>query len=354
MYSSPFVFDESESQNTEILTRIPFGKGFNEAWLQQRLFENPQSLPLSEINPAYQQVCPLCMEMRTGTGPIDIVYVTPHGQLVIVETKLWRNPEARRKVVGQILDYAKELSRWSYSDLQREVSRRTGIKGNAPYKLVAEQVGGVDEAAFVDGVSNSLETGNFMLLIAGDGIRKDTQGIVQFLQESGNLRFTLSLLEVAVYKYAEKDCFVIHPRILAKTEIIQRDLVGTDCGLPMNISESTVNDNGNQGKKDENYLQAMKDFWDRFLKDLVLDDPNQTIPNPGTNSNARFPLPPVGSVAWLNAFFSNRQKRSDAISSSVHQNLKAESCIRRFGMIRKQLKMSLLCLSSGNLPIKQF
>ncbi len=35
---------------------------------------------------------------------------------MLVEAKLWRNPEARRKVIGQILDYAKELSRWNYED----------------------------------------------------------------------------------------------------------------------------------------------------------------------------------------------------------------------------------------------
>jgi len=50
------------------------------------------------------------------------------GRLAVVEVKLWRNPEARRKVVAQILDYAKELSNWDYEDLQREVSKRVGRK----------------------------------------------------------------------------------------------------------------------------------------------------------------------------------------------------------------------------------
>jgi hypothetical protein len=55
--------------------------------------------------------------------------VTPTGLPVLVECKLWRNPQGRREVVGQILDYAKELSRWSSSDLQREVSRRLKRNG---------------------------------------------------------------------------------------------------------------------------------------------------------------------------------------------------------------------------------
>ena len=38
------------------------------------------------------------------------------------EFKLWRNPHARREVIGQILDYAKDLASWSYEDLQRQIS----------------------------------------------------------------------------------------------------------------------------------------------------------------------------------------------------------------------------------------
>jgi len=187
MFSSPFILDEAGE--TIPLERVSLGSGFNEAWLQARLFKNHESIPFNEIDPAYQQICPLCIEMNTGAGPIDIVYVTPQGRLVIIETKLWRNPEARRKVVGQILDYAKELATWNYSDLQREVSRRTGIKGNSPFELVSDKFPNIDEAAFVDGVSKSLRRGDFMLIIAGDGIRQEAQSIVRFLEDTAHLRF---------------------------------------------------------------------------------------------------------------------------------------------------------------------
>jgi hypothetical protein len=46
--------------------------------------------------------------------------ITPNGDIAIIETKLWRNPDARRKVIAQILDYANELSKWTYEDMQRE------------------------------------------------------------------------------------------------------------------------------------------------------------------------------------------------------------------------------------------
>jgi hypothetical protein len=299
MYATPFVINEAGE--TENFSRVSFGSGFQESWLQKILFETPQSLPLAEIDPAYQQVCPLCLEMNTGSGPIDIVYITPHGRLVIVEIKLWRNPDARRKVVGQILDYAKELTRWTYSDLQREVSRRTGIKGNAPYTILSKQIDGIQEAAFVDGVSQCLKNGDFMLIIAGDGIRQDAQGIVQFLQEAGNLRFVLALLEVADYKHSQKDYYIIQPRTLVKTQQVDRAMathVNSDSPVPDRESEKNI----------EPWRQQYKEYWTKFLESLTLDDPNQPMASPVAMGNLTFSLPPSGAIAWITTYFYKKNK----------------------------------------------
>lgn len=209
MRAAPFLIDADS--HAQPLFRLAFNEGFSEQWLQEQLFKNPNSLPFGEINPGYRDVVPLCMEMGTGAGPIDIVYVTPQGKVVIVETKLWRNPEARRKVIGQILDYAKELQTWSYSDLQREVTRRIGGKGNIPYELVERHYPNTNESEFVDGVSNSLSQGDFMLVIAGDGIRSDTQAMIQYLEHTANMKFTLAMIETAVYQTENKDLTFIQP-----------------------------------------------------------------------------------------------------------------------------------------------
>lgn len=296
MYATPFFINGQGK--TEHLERVTFGSGYNESWLQQLLFDNPRSLPLQEIDPAYQQLCPLCREMNTGSGPVDIVYVTPQGRLVIIETKLWKNPEARRVVVGQILDYAKELKNWSYADLQREVSRRTGIKGNSPHSIVTNRFGEIDEAVFVDGVTQSLRHGDFMLVIAGDGIRQDAQGIVEFIQDAGNMRFVLALIEVAVYKHPESGFFFVQPRTLVKTQQIRREV---DYGL---ARIPTDDPNGDK----EEWRLKYKEYWTRFLVKLVLDDPEQPRPQPTALGNIFFPLPPSGGVAWVNVYFSKQHR----------------------------------------------
>jgi RecB family endonuclease NucS len=109
---------------------VPSESGaFTEDWLQDQLFQHPRLLPTEDIDPAYSQLIPVCRELNTPAGPIDMVYVTPQGRLVLTETKLWRNPEARRKVIAQILDYAKELAQWTYEDLSREVNRAPRASG---------------------------------------------------------------------------------------------------------------------------------------------------------------------------------------------------------------------------------
>src|SRR5688500_5405406 len=93
--------------------RLAFGDtgGHDEAWLRDTLFAHPDLLPLRDIDPSFGPLIPLCKELRTEAGPLDIAFINPHGRLTLVECKLWRNPEARRKVVAQVLHYAQAISR---------------------------------------------------------------------------------------------------------------------------------------------------------------------------------------------------------------------------------------------------
>jgi len=64
----------------------------------------------------------LCRELTLpSAGSLDNLFITREGQLVLVEAKLWRNPEARRKVVAQALDYAAAVFRMSYGELESAV-----------------------------------------------------------------------------------------------------------------------------------------------------------------------------------------------------------------------------------------
>lgn len=120
-YGSPLIIrgDSVESFRRVSLSADASAGRYDEAFVQRLVFAHPETLPIGEIDDAYTPLIPVCTELNTPAGPLDALFVTPSGRLVIVEAKLWRNPEARRKVIAQVLDYAKELARWGYEDLQR-------------------------------------------------------------------------------------------------------------------------------------------------------------------------------------------------------------------------------------------
>ena len=199
-------------------------KDKNEAWLRDTLFQNPDSIPVSDVDPAFGRLIPLCKELRTEAGPIDAVFINEHGRLTIIECKLWKNPQARREVVAQTLHYVSALSRWTYGDLQRQVSATLGKRGNVPFELVHSQAeSAIIEPQFVDAASRALREGRILVLIAGEGIREGVQSLTELINRSATKAFSFGLIEVAIYQF-EKGRFAIQPRILAQTEIVTRHI----------------------------------------------------------------------------------------------------------------------------------
>ena len=226
-YRPPLYLASLEEQQGRALERIPFDeREFYEDWLQERLFKHPEVLPFGEIDPSFGPVMPLCRELPTNAGYLDVAYVGVTGRIALVECKLWRSPEARREVVGQILDYAKELALWDYERLSRAVGSATRRSGDALWDIAAAQDPNLDQAVFVDDVTRNLEEGRFLLLIVGDGIREGVESIAAFLQSQPGLRFSFSLVEMAVYRMpSEPGGFLMQPRVLARTVEIERFVV---------------------------------------------------------------------------------------------------------------------------------
>ena len=230
IYLRPGDNARSVSLRRRRLTSESQGNGYDEAWLQEMLFRNPELLPIGEIDDAFGPATPLCRELPTAAGPIDVAYVSESGRLTLVECKLWRNPEARREVVAQILDYAKEINRWSYEELDAAVrrARRPEGDGRGTYDLVQAQSETLDEAAFVDDVTRNLADGRFLLLVVGDGIREGVERIAEHLRRFAGIQFTFGLVELAMFELPADDTpggLVVEPRVLARTVEIERAVV---------------------------------------------------------------------------------------------------------------------------------
>ena len=277
----------SRGEEVEILTRLKLNKGVSdgsvdEGRLRDLLFRHPQTLPISAIDPAYAGTVSVCKELKTQAGPLDALYANSSGRLVIAEFKLWRNPQARREVIGQILDYAKDLASWGYEDLQREISLNLGKTGNVLYELVREDTPGLDEAEFVDNVTRHLKRGEFLLLIVGDGIQEGVEKIVEFVQSHSGLHFNLALVEAALYRDAADHLF-IQPRVLARTEIVQRFVVEGGVGSVISADVDDDSDVDMDETRSDKHQYNLR-FWNAVLQDFIFSDVTVDIPKPTKKS----------------------------------------------------------------------
>lgn len=205
--------------------------GYDERWLQDLLFRHTSLIPVEEVEPVFDGIVPVCRELPTAVGPLDLVFINDQGLLTLGECKLWRNPEARRKVVGQILDYAQEISRWSYEMLDNAIVRAEGRTGSSLWEIARDAFGLREEAVFIDRVSRHLRNGTFLLLIIGDGIRENTENIAAFLQKRAGLSFAFGLVEERLFQIPDSPRILVQPRILAKTVELGRFIVRAETGV---------------------------------------------------------------------------------------------------------------------------
>lgn len=297
-HATPILLSDKGAKPLMPLSMGAGPEAVSEAAIQQMIHDHPTCLPIAEIDPMFCNPVPICTELNTTAGPIDNFMVTPSGLPVLVECKLWRNPEMRRQVVSQILDYAKELSRWSSSDLQREASRRLRRSGNALLDLVREAGHEIDETDFNDALTANLRRGRFLLLIVGDGIRENVEAITEYLQVHAGLHFTLGLVELPIYSMPTEGQRIVVPRVLAKTLVIRREVVAVPEGYAVAMDESEEVQSA-ETFADPN-LGARLAFLRELVSDFTFNDPDQPPPKPTPKGYLLLPMPAPSGGCWIN------------------------------------------------------
>lgn len=281
------------------------GLGHDEKWLQRLLFENPSAVPIDEIDPSSGTMIPLCREFPIakpgGTVFLDMLGVTPQGRLVLVECKLWRNPQARREVIAQILEYASHLRRSTYADLTARLKATLHWTGANPiFDHARRWVSDLNEARFVDAVGRSLTRGDFELIVAGDGIRPDVYAIADHLNGYG-IAARLALVEFQLWSDDAGRTIVI-PSIPLRTEVVQQRVLVDQNNQPLQLEappELISPAEAPSGSQAED-RDANNAFWQRFIEEVRFDHPEQSPPKHGGNNWVRMPLPaPAG---WMTAF----------------------------------------------------
>lgn len=195
---------------------------FTERWLQEKIHHHPECLPIHDIEPGLGTFRAIAMEVPTPSGYIDNLLMSSNGDIALVEVKLFHNPEARRQVIAQALDYAAALFGMDYADFERAALKGSQLR--APKASLHDQFDDatrLEEKDFIEAVSTNLRRGRILVLIAGDGIRSELGNLVEQVDRFAQMRFTLALIELAVFHMPDGG-FLIRPSTLVKTQFVTR------------------------------------------------------------------------------------------------------------------------------------
>ena len=165
---------------------------YQECMLQEVIDRWPKILPIHDFYPNVEGLCSLGREIPVpvadgAEGFIDNLLVTDNAHLLIVETKLWRNPEAVRDVIAQILQYAMAVSQLSLGEFENRLRR-----GDAESKRLEPDENVYQRACtsfqrraddFEDVFDRLRRNGEILLLIVADSIRSSAERIVQWMNK---------------------------------------------------------------------------------------------------------------------------------------------------------------------------
>jgi len=200
------IRDESRCQWEE----VPSAVYTNEAELQELLAASPSLVPLPDVRGGQAELLVAVKEFGLpGSGAADIVAFSERGDIAVVECKLEANQQAKREVVGQILEYGAYLWNTSYEELDRRVKSATG---RSLAELMHQEVGEKEwsEEDFRASVTDSLAKGRFLLIVAVDAINDELQRIIRYVNAVGEAAFSLHALELRRFKKDKADILVPH------------------------------------------------------------------------------------------------------------------------------------------------
>lgn len=183
-----------------------------EEYLQSYIHKNPHVLPLDELREDLR-LSVLAREFPTDSGPIDALAVDDEGEVYLIETKLYRNPD-KRQVLAQILDYGAAL--WSSAghpdDLIARLEELTSQQsGKSLREKLSADLSTIPEDAdeVLENVRSCFEEGTYRFVVLMDQIHDRLKVLLRFVNE--NSRFDIYGVELDFYR--DDDLEILMPRL---------------------------------------------------------------------------------------------------------------------------------------------
>ena len=200
------------SKNGKNAVRVEKSSFDKEDFLQQYIYENPESIPLYDIKEDIQLLI-LAREFPTHSGPIDALGIDKDGEIYIVETKLFRNPD-KRTVIAQALDYGAALWKHSGDFSQFIASLDMAVSKTFDTTLIAKlreffELSEEEVAMLLENVRQNLSEGAFRFVVLMDQLDDRLKDLVIYVNQ--NSQFDVYAVEFEYYKHETQE--IIIPKI---------------------------------------------------------------------------------------------------------------------------------------------
>jgi len=170
--------------------------------LKDILLRDPTVFPTGDIFPDVEPA-PIQLMLKEvylpDSGSVDLLGIDTNGSIYILETKLARNPEVRRGVIGQVLEYAAFLKGQSINWLEEIVVKQT--KGNLEQNFM--DVTDWDMGSFMQNLQDNLEGGTFRMFIVVDEGNPTLQKTINFINDNTKAGMEIHALELRYFKDKE-------------------------------------------------------------------------------------------------------------------------------------------------------
>jgi len=175
--------------------------------LQKYVYENPDSIPLEEIKGDVRFLV-VDKEFPVGTGSIDILEVDSEGDIYIIETKLYKNPD-KRFVLAQVLDYGASL--WGMYDdpdgfIQKLDQRLTEKTSTGLLERLDLDFG--DSEEITRNMKQNIATGNFKFIILMDKVPSHLKNLILYMNQ--NSQFNVYAVEMEYYVHEDHEILIPH------------------------------------------------------------------------------------------------------------------------------------------------
>ena len=184
------IYTSAGNSELEALEETPFP---SEDEFQALIAEHPELLDGEQIRPGDARRWILIAREKgiadsTGANPrwaLDHLIIDQDAMPTLVELKRGSNPEIRRAIVGQLLEYAAHSSEtWTANELREAFERQLEAQGRDPRDELAallEVDGEPDVDGFWQDVSTNLAAKRLRLLFVADDIPEPLAQVVAFL-----------------------------------------------------------------------------------------------------------------------------------------------------------------------------